>query len=251
MLLEPALDRSWAGRFTYVSQTDRGKLVFARERPGSLEGVTEDGPLAAGGFSEWLAGMRRALGGGGGSDVPCDGCTACCTSSQFVHIAPDEAATLAHIPAALLFPAPRMPRGHVLLGYDENGHCPMLRDGQCSIYEHRPRTCRTYDCRVFPASGVEIDDEDRSAIARRTRRWQFDHPSESDQVEHAAVRAAAMFVREHADVLPEGSTPANATQHAVLAVRLHAAFLGHDETGHAAVVDPDPATILTELFDHP
>ena len=74
----------------------------------------------------WLAGMERALRGEQASDVPCDGCTACCTSSQFVHIGPDETDTLAHIPAALLFPAPRLPDGHVLLGYDEHGHCPML-----------------------------------------------------------------------------------------------------------------------------
>ena len=33
-------------------------------------------------------------------------------------------------------------------------------DGRCSIYEHRPRTCRTYDCRIFPATG----------LARRRRR---------------------------------------------------------------------------------
>ena len=43
------------------------------------------------------------------------------------------------------------------------GHCPMLVDGRCSIYEHRPRTCRTYDCRVFPAAGLER----RSAGGRR------------------------------------------------------------------------------------
>jgi Fe-S-cluster containining protein len=205
--------------------------------PGVTGDQTPPLPLPAGGFSDWLAGMRRALEGAGpGSDVPCDGCTACCTSSQFVHIAPDETATLAHIPAGLLFPAPRMPRGHVLLGYDENGHCPMLVDGGCSIYEHRPRTCRTYDCRVFSATGVELEDEDKSAIARRARRWRFDFPDEADQVEHAAVRAAAAFVRERADLLPEGAAPANATQHAVLAVRLHDAFLGRDaETGAVRV----------------
>src|SRR4051794_37734314 len=125
------------------------------------ETVTEDEPLAAGRFSPWLTGMRGALRGEGGSDVPCGGCTACCRSSQFVHIGPDEVETLAHIPTELLFPAPRLPRGHLLLGYDERGHCPMLVDDKCSIYEHRPRTCRTYDCRVFPAAGVEIDDEDQ------------------------------------------------------------------------------------------
>src|SRR5204862_263741 len=89
---------------------------------------------------------------------------------------PDSVAldTLAHIPPALLFPAPRMPAGHVLLGYDENGCCPMLVDGGCSIYDHRPRTCRTYDCRVFPAAGIDIsDDGDKGPIAHQARRWRF------------------------------------------------------------------------------
>src|SRR5262245_45885670 len=114
--------------------------------------------LDGGDFSSWLATTQRAIRGDIDADVPCDGCTACCRSSQFVHIAPDETDTLAHIPPALLFPAPQMTRGHVVLGYDERGHCPMLADDGCSIYEHRPRTCRTYDCRVFAAAGVELDD---------------------------------------------------------------------------------------------
>jgi Fe-S-cluster containining protein len=186
--------------------------------------MTEDGPLAAGPFSEWLAGMERALRGEAESDVPCGGCTACCTSSQFVHIEPDEADALAHIPTELQFPAPRRPPGHVLLGYDEHGHCPMLVDGGCSIYEHRPRTCRSYDCRVFPAAGLEITDDAQAAIARRARRWQFDHPTAADETEHEAVQAAAQYVREHRADLPQESLPTNATQHAVLAIRLHDLF---------------------------
>jgi Fe-S-cluster containining protein len=131
-----------------------------------------DGVLAAGNFSSWLVGMQGAIRGENESVVPCGGCTACCTSFQFVHIEPDESDTLAHIPAELLFPAPRLPPGHVVLGYDERGHCPMLVDDQCSIYEHRPRTCRTYDCRIFPAAGLEIDDDDKARIARQSQRWQ-------------------------------------------------------------------------------
>jgi hypothetical protein len=124
----------------------------------------------------------------------------------------------------------------------------MLIDGECSIYEHRPRTCRTYDCRVFPAAGVEVDDEDHLAIARRARRWRFGFPAEVDQTQHDAVRAAATFVREHSDLLPEGAAPANATQQAVLAVRLHDAFLRHDdETGRRVVVDPEPEAIRVLL----
>ncbi len=187
--------------------------------------MTDDHPLPAGGFSAWLAGMQRALLGDQDSEVPCDGCTACCTSSQFVHIAPDEAETLAHIPVELLFPAPRLPAGNVLLGYDENGHCPMLIEGACSIYEHRPRTCRTYDCRVFPASGVEPDG-DKPAIAQRAHRWRFDFPTEVDRAEHDAVQAAARFVRDQEDRVPEDVVPPNATQLAVVAIEVHEAFLG-------------------------
>jgi Fe-S-cluster containining protein len=150
-----------------------------------------DAQLDAGEFTTWLTEMHGALRGETAADVPCNGCTACCTSSQFVHIEPDETDTLAHIPRELLFPAPRRPRGHVLLGYDERGHCPMLVDNQCSIYEHRPRTCRTYDCRVFTATGVELDEADKAQIADRVRRWQFRyatadaHEAQARLVEHA------------------------------------------------------------------
>jgi hypothetical protein len=190
---------------------------------------SDDPELAAGDFSAWLDDMQAAIRGERAADVPCGSCTACCTSSQFVHIAPDETDTLAHIPAELLFPAPRMPRGHVLLWYDEQGHCPMLIDNQCSIYEHRPRTCRAYDCRVFPAAGLAIDDAGKARIAQQIRRWRFTFPTAADQLRHDAVRAAARFVDEHADRLPPGTVPANTTQQAVLAIEIHGDFLHPDQ----------------------
>jgi Fe-S-cluster containining protein len=130
-----------------------------------------ESPLPAGEFSEWLAGMQAALRGDADSDVPCGSCTACCTSSQFVHIEPDEIETLAFIPAELLFPAPGQPIGHVVMGYDQDGRCPMLTEAGCSIYEHRPRTCRVYDCRLFVALGRV--NEDTPLIAQRIRAWEF------------------------------------------------------------------------------
>jgi hypothetical protein len=172
--------------------------------------VRIDDPLPAGSLSDWLDDMQRALRGEADARVPCDGCTACCTSSQFVHIDPDETETLARIPAALRFPAPGLPKGHVVLGYDERGHCPMLVDGACSIYAHRPRTCRTYDCRVFAAAGI---DADKPAIAQRARRWQFDVSTEADRVLGDALRAAAAFGSE-----------GDATRRAVRAVEQHDGF---------------------------
>jgi Fe-S-cluster containining protein len=191
----------------------------------------DDQPLAAGDYSTWMAELRDAMQGERAAEVPCAGCTACCTSSQFVHIGPDEADALAHIPAALLFPAPGLPRGHVLLGYDERGHCPMLVDNRCSIYEHRPRTCRTYDCRVFPAAGTEAD-TDKPLIAERARRWEFSFPTDEDRTARDAVLAAVAFLDQHAGLLPEGGVPANATQRAVLAIELHDLFVDRDD-------DPD------------
>ena len=115
----------------------------------------DDGNLDAGDFSAWLGSALSAIRDGDRRRCPAAGAPRAARSSQFVHIEPDEADALAHIPAALLFPAPGRPHGHVLLGFDERGHCPMLVEGGCSIYEHRPRTCRTYDCRVFAATGLE------------------------------------------------------------------------------------------------
>jgi uncharacterized protein len=179
--------------------------------------MTQGEPLPAGPFSDWLTGMTRALRGEADASVPCGGCTACCRSSQFVHIEPDERDTLAHIPTELLFPAPRLPIGHVLMGYDEHGHCPMLVDDRCSIYEHRPRTCRTYDCRVFAATGITLDDEAHVDIATQAQRWRFDFSSDADRVAYDAVRAAAQHLDEQASDATE-QRPANATQRAVLAV---------------------------------
>jgi uncharacterized protein len=178
--------------------------------------------LDAGEFGPWLRVMRDAVRGERGSDVPCNGCTACCRASQFILVEPDERATLARIPSELLFPAPQMPRGHQVLGYDERGHCPMLVDDRCSIYEHRPRACRAYDCRVFAATGVELDDPTKAEVLARVRSWRFRTDGDDDRARHDALRAAARFLQVHADELAIGRSP---TALAGLAVEVHEEFL--------------------------
>ena len=180
----------------------------------------------AGDFSFWLDQLQAALRGAAASDVPCGSCTACCTSSQFVHIGPNETETIRHIPPALLFRAPGLARGHLLLGYDEHGHCPMLINNRCSIYDHRPRTCRTYDCRVFPAAGVELVEPSKSAIVQQARRWRFSYPTPQARDRHDAVRAATAFLLQHASVFATGELPRDQTQLAVLAIDIHELFLG-------------------------
>ena len=90
--------------------------------------MSERQDLPAGGFSTWLRRTRDAQVDDTGADVPCGECIACCRSSYFIHVAPEEIQTLARIPGELLFPAAGLPKGNVVMGYDENGCCPMLRD---------------------------------------------------------------------------------------------------------------------------
>jgi len=202
--------------------------------------------LPAGEFSSWLRGTRAALRGESGADVPCGTCSACCSTSHFVHIGSEETRSLARIPRELLFPAPGLPAGNVLLGYDEHGRCPLLADGRCSIYEERPLTCRTYDCRVFAAAGTAAD---REPITRQARRWKFGHPTRDDRDEHAAVRAAATFVRERAACFPVA--PRDTVQVALLAIKVYAVFLERGERGAAerASSDLDAAKAVMEAYE--
>lgn len=211
-----------------------------------VEDVTDRQDLPAGDFSSWLRRTRTARPKNDSVDVPCGKCTACCTSSYFVHIAPEELRTLSRIPSHFLFPAPGLPKGNVLMGYDEKGRCPMLVDDKCAIYEHRPQTCRNYDCRVFPAAGIEAGDTEKERLNQRIRRWAFSYPSESDRKEHIAVAAAAQFLREHADGFPAGTVPSNPTQLAVLAIKVYELFLDRTDDSTRLPTDVDVVNALME-----
>ena len=201
--------------------------------------------IEAGGFSAWLANVTDVLEEDAGSDVPCSGCTACCTSSQFVHIAPDETETISRIPVELLVPAPGLPEGHRVLGFDEHGRCPMLIDNACSIYDDRPRTCRAFDCRVFAAAGLSTGDPRKSQIDGRIERWRFSYPETVDEVEQRAVHAAVRFLEANRDVLTGIAPHLDASTTAVLSLAVHGLFF--DRGGPACgpeLVEPDPAVVL-------
>jgi len=201
--------------------------------------ITEQQDLPAGRFSSWLSEMASSRVTASGVDVPCGECNACCRSSYFINIEAQETAALARIPEELLVAAPGGREGEVVMGYDENGHCPMLVDDRCSIYEYRPMACRNYDCRIFPAAGIEKFEESRSLISQRTRRWKFSYPAKRDRDEHSAVRAAAKFLTERAEVLDD-LVPRNSAQLAMLAVRVHAVFLEYqDEDGKTGQLPRD------------
>ena len=180
--------------------------------------------LPAGRFSYWLRGMRGALAKQSGSDVPCGACTACCTSAYFILIKPEETQTLSKIPRKFLVPAPGLPKGHVLMGHYENGHCPMLVQGKCSIYQHRPRTCRQYDCRVFAAAGIEAGGQEKAGVNQVVRRWKFTYQNKQERAQHAAVRAAAEFMQSKPDCFPGGAVPRDPSRLAILALKVFSVF---------------------------
>lgn len=179
--------------------------------------------LPAGNFSEWLRAMRRALAGGPGMQVACGDCVGCCTSSYFIKVRADEAEALRLIPRDQLLPVPGEP-GTLAMGYDAAGHCPMFGGNGCSIYMHRPETCRTYDCRIFSAAGMQAG-PGRPVINERVARWQFEYPDEADREEHRAVQAAAAFLRQHPVRFPDGQIPSRPSDIAVLAVKSYGVFL--------------------------
>lgn len=204
--------------------------------------------IHAGDFSRWLRQTRANLKVEQGVDVDCRDCTGCCTSSYFIHIRPDERQALAHIPKKLTVPAPGMPKGHVLMGYNQEGLCPMLMGGKCTIYQHRPQTCRNYDCRVFTAAGITAGEADKSTINRRVQLWQFTYPTQRDLEEHQAVQAAAHFILDRAHAFPGGRAPTHPSQVAILALKSFDVFLPVD--GHQSFItslsDVDIANLIVD-----
>jgi uncharacterized protein len=188
---------------------------------------TEDVPLDAGPAGAWLAATDAVATGAADADVACDDCTACCRSGWFVHVAPDEPEALRRIPPALQFPAPGRPAGHVVVPHDEHGRCPMLTDDGCSIYDHRPRTCRAFDCRVYAAAGLRPDGRQEVDVARRADRWRFDTSAPGDADQMTAVRRASSFLQAHAGHVPR--LPTRPSDVASAAVRVRHLFAGDGE----------------------
>jgi hypothetical protein len=185
---------------------------------GSLSGDA----LPAGDFAVWLRATRAALEEKRAADPPCGGCNACCRTSHYIHVRPEDGRALRKLPRAFLFPAPDLPPGNLVLGYDEAGRCPMLVEGRCTIYDVRPRACRTYDCRIYAAAGIPAD---RPEIDVQARRWVFAYPTTQDREGLDAVRSAVRFIRGHPECLPSDAARGQPLRVAVLAIAVSERFL--------------------------
>ncbi len=226
--------------------------MVKRHEPGEEKSPIAPKGVAAGEFARWLDGTEAQLhSSNGATEVSCGSCRGCCRSSMFVHIGPEEKRTLDKIPRGLLFPAPGLPKGHVVMGYDDEGRCPMLIEDKCSIYEDRPQACRDYDCRVFAATGINVDGQQE--IAQRVREWVFRYEGDGARRDQEILKEAAAFLAENRDLFPAGSLPSYPVQVAVMAVRVFRVFAEMKGKGaREGFAIPDAAVasaILAEIRD--
>ena len=178
----------------------------------------------AGEFSDWINSFLGTMKGESSGDVPCGDCIGCCTSSKFVLVRPTDFEAISIIPEELLFPAPGLPKGYQLMGYDEQGHCPMFKSGKCSIYELRPETCKQYDCRVLAATGANIEGESKEIVETITS-WQFEFSDNESRNKEKALKRAMLFLKENSEFFPRGYFPNTDSQISALAVRIYKEFI--------------------------
>lgn len=126
------------------------------------------------------------------------------------------------------------------MGYRADGLCPMLTDGNCAIYPSRPSTCRSFDCRVLAAAGMQIGGQWNERINARAQAWRFSFSSAESPQRLKAIRSAAHFIAHHAAAFPGGRAPSEPVTIAVLALKVHTVFL--DAESHAT-----PAEIATAV----
>lgn len=185
--------------------------------------------------------MRAVLKSEQVADVPCNGCVGCCVSSYAIPLRPTDAAALAAVPDRYL----RLPRDGRLarMAHREDGTCPMLEAGRCTIYADRPQTCRDYDCRIYAATGL-LPDGERPVIRERVLEWRFTFESQAEYQQFSALQRAARFISEHAALLPPSIRPGSAAAVAVLAVKSWQLFAGEGVANEQGSAAADSSAVL-------
>jgi len=85
---------------------------------------------------------------GDAGPVPCGGCSACC---YYDGIPVDEKRDRRRLPYLV---TERNADGGLVLQRRADGACAHLGAQGCTVYEHRPSACRSFDCRAFAAMGL-------------------------------------------------------------------------------------------------
>lgn len=111
------------------------------------------------------------------STVPCGACNACCRNPHLVaDLTPEEVKD---------YPDAVEVDGEWRLPKRPNGECVHLTDGRCSIYDRRPVSCRSYDCRRYLV-GYPRGSSDQIGHVREVfdmwDAWEVDTPEDVDHM---------------------------------------------------------------------
>ena len=131
------------------------------------------------------------------ASVPCAGCTACCFCAQIdFDSAMERPADLAHLDFA------QIDGGRVRLSKRPDGSCVHLIDGNCSVYEHRPQPCRSYDCR----SAALVSMTDNFGDGRFSPAWIFEATTEEARILRTGFQVLSAEYKAHARKAGKGIT---------------------------------------------
>jgi hypothetical protein len=108
---------------------------------------------------DFLASWWRGTAG----PAPCAGCSACC---YYAGVPVDKKRDRRRLPHLL---TERDRDGVLVLRQRPDGACVHLGERGCTVYEHRPSVCRSFDCRAFAAMGLV----EHCGPNHRTPDWQF------------------------------------------------------------------------------
>jgi putative zinc- or iron-chelating protein len=115
-------------------------------------------------------------------NVPCNGCTACCYNPRIeVDRSKEPPERLEHLD---LVPDEY---GDLKLRKRPDGACVHLGEKGCTVYEHRPTVCRTYDCRLLAMVGLRRAYDAHGDTVVSEPAWVFDQETRNDRILHEAI----------------------------------------------------------------
>ncbi len=167
-----------------MGEAKRRKLARKKQE---ILGMLPDGTMKsievemryAGSVAQFLTEHRAwQLSGKAERNVPCNGCTACC-HHHIIEVDPsvDDMSKLDVVESD----------GKLILRETSDGTCVHLGPQGCTVHAHRPRVCRSYDCRLF--SLFFITNPHRKPPLPM---WEFDANSLEERATRAAMQMAAM-----------------------------------------------------------
>jgi Fe-S-cluster containining protein len=115
----------------------------------------DSGPKPIGSVTTYMRKLEQGR-RDGNVRVPCGSCNACCrTPYLLIELQDGE---LGDFPEAVRLEEETGSGNRWMLPKAEDGSCAHLIDGKCSIYQRRPKCCRSYDCRVHILVGCGPND---------------------------------------------------------------------------------------------